>query len=970
MYKRIIEADIEDYELDKKAREMSKLFHVTISAFDCKHDREGELAQGLMQSAYMMSGLRSFAWTLADYCKQQNCTPENVNNAMASQIANFVAKEDWLNYDGDNYCQGLCSGSDLHVFFIPDSITQTDKNKFLPSKEDKDRVKKMKEKFPTYREILSEVHSLDSLRKDLEYVYPAVKTLWNGLAEERDYSVALLGNEADIVYAWCALALAAKEPFFFEDGPMTCFFDHPTDEPVHKIKKEKTNSVNGLKDNGKSASEFNEEKPQNTHAKKEKRDIDFNKYSQYLTKDPKIIFESKSFAFLGTRGNELERFSYFAQSIIREGGKYYNKLSSRVDYLVVNPENLGTGTTLKTAVKYINDGEKIQIILEKDLDSALEQKKAEKNIDSHGFAIKGDKLIAYYGTDEDAIIPQGVRVICDGAFAESKIKYVKAPDSINEIRIGAFASCKNLKKADLPDNLMSIGDNAFEFCVNLESIEIPSSIKNLGAGAFYKCESLKKIVFPEKLNCPMELKQNLFYHCHSILSIKLPRNITKICDYAFSSCYSLKDIILPTELKEIGYSAFDKCSSIEKIEIPYGVTNLKRYAFSNCSNLAYIFIPDSVTEISSHAFDRCPMLKNITIPEKCRYDSRFVKIDVVRRADYKVEGSRTAVNGQTDSYFYGKDSNLTVINSYTPDLGKNTYLPTSNNQQENLKTGTPEELSKVDASPKSMQEYMNHDYEYDFGAFNVQNGVLISYSGNASYLMMPLGVTEIGSAAFSFNEKLVAIKIPASVTKISMSAFQGCSKLAFVQFSVGIASINPYAFSLCDNLRHVVFLGNGNALSVNSFSSFNDNVTVYGYSEHIKDIASQRLTNFERYGQATENSTETEKTAPTPSPVTTQSSKQEKDSKQKKEGCYIATAVYGSYDAPEVMVLRKYRDEVLSKSVFGRLFIKTYYLLSPPVAKKLKNEKHINRLVKNLLDGWVKKLKLRYLKSCEKNISH
>ena len=46
-------------------------------------------------------------------------------------------------------------------------------------------------------------------------------------------------------------------------------------------------------------------------------------------------------------------------------------------------------------------------------------------------------------------------------------------------------------------------------------------------------------------------------------------------------------------------------------------------------------------------------------------------------------------------------------------------------------------------------------------------------------------------------------------------------------------------------------------------------------------------------------------------------------------GCYIATSVYGSYDCPEVWTLRRYRDYSLSKTLFGRLFIKVYYLLSP-----------------------------------------
>ncbi|MFW5872212.1 MAG: PolC-type DNA polymerase III, partial [bacterium] len=65
-----------------------------------------------------------------------------------------------------------------------------------------------------------------------------------------------------------------------------------------------------------------------------------------------------------------------------------------------------------------------------------------------------------------------------------------------------------------------------------------------------------------------------------------------------------------------------------------------------------------------------------------------------------------------------------------------------------------------------------------------------------------------------------------------------------------------------------------------------------------------------------------------------------------KEGCYIASAIYGSYEAPEVLVLRNFRDTILKKCLLGRLFIAFYYTTSPRVAKILKGKKRINRMVK------------------------
>ena len=82
-----------------------------------------------------------------------------------------------------------------------------------------------------------------------------------------------------------------------------------------------------------------------------------------------------------------------------------------------------------------------------------------------------------------------------------------------------------------------------------------------------------------------------------------------------------------------------------------------------------------------------------------------------------------------------------------------------------------------------------------------------------------------------------------------------------------------------------------------------------------------------------------------------------------KSGCYVATAVYGSYDCPEVWTLRRYRDNTLAEKWYGRLFIKLYYTISPTLVKWFGDTDWFKKLWKGKLDRMVANLQAEGVES-------
>lgn len=73
-------------------------------------------------------------------------------------------------------------------------------------------------------------------------------------------------------------------------------------------------------------------------------------------------------------------------------------------------------------------------------------------------------------------------------------------------------------------------------------------------------------------------------------------------------------------------------------------------------------------------------------------------------------------------------------------------------------------------------------------------------------------------------------------------------------------------------------------------------------------------------------------------------------------GCYVATAVYGSYDCPQVWTLRRFRDNTLAATWYGRTFIHVYYAISPTLVKYFGHTEWFRNMWRGTLDRMVSEL--------------
>ena len=183
----------------------------------------------------------------------------------------------------------------------------------------------------------------------------------------------------------------------------------------------------------------------------------------------------------------------------------------------------------------------------------------------------------------------------------------------------------------------------------------------------------------------------------------------------------------------------------------------------------------------------------IVIPETVTYDGKTYSVTSIGREAFRYCSSLTSV---------------TIPNSVTS-IGYKAFVGCSGL----TKVIVPNFDIKNWCSIKFDENYANPLY-YAHHLYSDENTEITE-------LVIPDGVTSIGSSAFEYCIGLTSVTIPNSVTSIGASAFSGCSGLTSVTIPNSVTSIGGGAFTNCIGLASVTIPNSVTSIGSNAFNGCN-----------------------------------------------------------------------------------------------------------------------------------------------------
>lgn len=399
------------------------------------------------------------------------------------------------------------------------------------------------------------------------------------------------------------------------------------------------------------------------------------------------------------------------------------------------------------------------------------------------FNIEKTKLIqcppAKYGT---FTIPDGVDILENFAFTDSKLTSIIIPNSVTKIGEDVFEDAQNLTSIEIPNNVTSLGEYLLAGCSSLNDVKLSNNITTIPVGCFAECIGLTSINIP---NGVTTIDEEAFAET-GLTSINFPESIKFIGDYAFAWS-ELTSVVIPEGVETIGEAAFAYCDPLTAINVAEdnkyftsqnGVlfnktkTTLIQYP---CGKQGGYAIPNTVNTIAESAFEGCKNLTSVTIPQSVNTIEIYAFYECESLASVSIPEGISTIEEMT---FLGCTS-LKWVN-----------IPSSVN---NIKYSAFEKCKSL--TSVTIPE----------GVTTIEDNAFEECS-NLAYITIPNSVNSIGAYCFSDCENLKSAIIPEGVTIIKESTFGNCSSLKWVKIPMSVSIISENAFLDCNSLSEIFVL--------------------------------------------------------------------------------------------------------------------------------------------------------------------
>jgi len=241
--------------------------------------------------------------------------------------------------------------------------------------------------------------------------------------------------------------------------------------------------------------------------------------------------------------------------------------------------------------------------------------------------------------------------------------------------------------------------------------------------------------------------------------------VVDIADYAFISC-RFSTIEITDNITKIGQYAFQNCTNLTSVIIPNNVTYMGQYAFQNCANLTSVIMGDGITNIESGVFNGCTRLTSLTLPSNLITigDSAFQ--DCIGLTSLTLPNSVTSLKHQA---FY-RCSGLTSV-----------IIPSSLTSLDLRAFGSCYKLANMNYLG-TLEQWCQIEFSSQANPTEYTKKLIIQGKEIKGDLIIPEGVTKIGSRAFYRCEGLTSVIIPVSVTNVGYEVFDACSNITKIDY--------------------------------------------------------------------------------------------------------------------------------------------------------------------------------------------